>query len=161
MTQSAANVNAQDALVSEVQIAAPPEFVFRALVDPAQVPQWWGQHGVYRSTAFASDLRVGGEWRCSGVGPDGSAFAISGEYLEIDRPRLLAVSWKATWTGEVVTTVRWDLTPADGGTRVRITHSGFAAHPELTQAYRGWPRMLGWLQAFVERGETVETRKAA
>lgn len=161
MTSAAANLNPQDAITTETHIAAPPEFVFQALVDSAQVPQWWGQHGVYRCTSFASDLRPGGTWRCSGTGPDGGSFDISGEYLEIDRPHRLLISWKATWTGEIVTTVRWDLIPADHGTLVRITHSGFAAHPELTQAYRGWPRMLGWLQAFVEKGETVDTRKAA
>lgn len=161
MTSTTTQQNAQDALVSEVRIAAPPEFVFRALVDPQQVPQWWGQHGVYRCTAFASDLRPGGAWRCSGVGPDGGDFEISGEYLEIDRPRLLILSWKATWTGDAITTVRWDLIPEDQTTLVRITHSGFAKHPELTQAYRGWPRMLSWLQSFIERGETAETRPPA
>jgi hypothetical protein len=35
------------------------------------------------------------------------------------------------------------------------------ALPELTQAYRGWPRMLTWLQALLEKGETVEQRKPA
>lgn len=153
--------NPHDAIVSEQQIGAPPESVFRALTDPAQVPQWWGQQGVYRCEAFESDLRPGGKWRSSGIGPDGGAFDVSGEYLEIERPRLLVVSWMASWTGPVVTTVRWDLIPAGQGTLVRITHSGFSAHPELTQAYRGWPRMLGWLGAFLERGETVDTRKAA
>jgi uncharacterized protein YndB with AHSA1/START domain len=158
---SAATGNVQDAVVSETHIAAPAEFIFRALVDPAQVPQWWGQHGIYRCTSFASDLRPGGQWRCSGVGPDGDPFDISGQYLEIDRPRLLVVSWKATWTGEIVTTVRWDLIPDANGTLTRITHSGFAAHPELTQAYRGWPRMLGWLQVFVEKRETIDSRPPA
>jgi len=37
-----------DRIVSEIHIAAPPARVFQALVDPAQVPQWWGQTGIYR-----------------------------------------------------------------------------------------------------------------
>jgi hypothetical protein len=44
---------------------------------------------------------------------------------------------------------------------VRLKHSGLAAHPEIAQAYQGWPRMLGWLQAFLEKGETAETREPA
>jgi hypothetical protein len=44
---------------------------------------------------------------------------------------------------------------------LRIRHSGLAAHPEVKGSYRGWPRMLEWLQAFLERGETVKGRKAA
>ena len=46
-----------DAIVSEIQIAAQPERVFQALVDPQQVPQWWGQTGIYRCTKFHADLR--------------------------------------------------------------------------------------------------------
>lgn len=150
-----------DEIVTEIQIAAPPERVFQALVDPAQVVQWWGQAGIYRCTKFENELRVGGTWRSIGVDGNGRPFEIAGEYLEIDRPKLVASTWVATWTGDAKTRVRWELEQSGNGTLVRICHSGFAAHPELTQAYRGWPRMLGWLQALLERGETVEQRKPA
>jgi hypothetical protein len=33
---------ARDAIVGEVEVAAPPERVFRALTDPAQLIRWWG-----------------------------------------------------------------------------------------------------------------------
>lgn len=151
----------QDVLVHEIYIAASPERVFEALVDPAQVPLWWGQQGIYRCESFASDLRPGGKWRSSGVGPDGGNFEASGEYLEIDRPRLLEQSWVASWSGDAKTTVRWELLPSGKGTMVTLRHSGFARHPQLAQGYRGWPRMLGWLQVYVERGKTVESRKPA
>jgi uncharacterized protein YndB with AHSA1/START domain len=154
------NPNA-DEIVSEIRIAAPPERVFQALVDPAQVVQWWGQAGIYRCTKFESDLRVGGAWRSIGVDGNGRPFEISGEYLEIEPPWLVSSTWVATWTGDANTKVRWELERSGNETLVRIRHSGFAAHPELTQAYRGWPRMLGWLQALLERGETVEQRKPA
>jgi hypothetical protein len=72
---------------------------------------------------------------------------------------VLSYSWVASWTGDVKTTVRWELEPVEQGTLVRLTHSGLAAHPEIAQAYQGWPRMLGWLQAFLEKGETVAMRK--
>jgi len=152
------SASAADELVTDIQIDASPDRVFEALVDPAQVPQWWGQAGIYRCTAFEIDRRVGGTWQCSGVGGDGSAFTISGKILEIDPPRVLAYTWKATWTGAFTTAVRWELTPAGGGTRVRVRHTGLAAKPELAQSYRGWPRMLGWLQRFIQHGETVGDR---
>jgi len=41
---------------------------------------------------------------------------------------------------------------------VRIRHRGFAARPQVAQGYKGWPRMLGWLQALLERGETAADR---
>lgn len=149
-----------DAVVAEIQIAAPPERVFQALVDPQQVLKWWGQQGVYRSTEFQCDLRPGGKWRTVGVGPDGSSFQASGEYIEIDRPRLLVYSWVASWTGDAKTTVRWELHPSGKGTLVKLRHYGLSAYPELElgKKYSGWQRMLGWLQALLDRGETVDTR---
>jgi uncharacterized protein YndB with AHSA1/START domain len=148
-----------DEIVSEIEIAAPLERVFQALVDPSQVVKWWGQTGIYRCTEFQSDLRPGGKWTSAGKDGEGRRFEISGEYLEVDPPRLLIQSWMATWTGNVVTTVRWELEPAQQGTLVRIRHSGLAAHPEIAKSYRGWPRMLGWIQALLERSETIDDRK--
>ena len=148
-----------DEIISEIHIAAPPDRVFQALVDPAQVVKWWGQSGIYRCTEFDADLRDGGKWRCAGLGPDGGQFVVTGEYLKVDPPRLLSYTWIASWTGDVKTTVRWELEPANQGTLVRIRHSGLAAHPEVAQSYRGWPRMLGWLRAFLEVGETADNRE--
>ncbi len=147
-----------DGIISQIHIVASPERVFEALVDPRQVVQWWGQVGVYRCTESHYDLRVGGKWRNAGLDGQGHGFEISGECLEVDPPRLLVLSWVATWTGNAKTVVRWELEPTGVGTLVRIRHSGFAAHPELAASYRGWPRMLGWLQALLERGETVDDR---
>lgn len=148
-----------DEIVSEISIAAPAERVFQAITDPAQVVRWWGQSGIYRCTEFQSDLRVGGKWRSAGTSAEGRSFEAKGEYVQIDPPRLLVLTWVASWTGEVQTVVRWELEASKQGTLVRIRHSGFDAHPELGQSYSGWPRMLGWLQALLERNETVDDRK--
>ena len=152
----------EDVIVSEVHIAAPPERVFQALVDPKQVVKWWGGQGAgqsFRCTHFQCDLRPGGKWRSAGIDGHGNPFEVVGEYLEIDPPRLLVHTWTASWTGEVETTVRWELEPTSHGTLVRHRHSGLAAHPEVAKSYSGWPRMLGWLQALLEEDETVEDRK--
>lgn len=150
-----------DELVSEIHIAAPPDRVFKALIDPEQVTKWWGQIGAYRCTQFSADLRVGGKWRSAGIGPDGGKFEVAGEYLEIDPPRSLAYTWTASWTGDAKTVVRWELSPANNGTLVRNRHCGLSAYPKLAENYKGWSRMLVWLQSFLQTGETVETRKAA
>lgn len=147
-----------DAIISEIHIAAPPEQVFQALVDPRLVVKWWGEPGIYRCKEFHCDLRAGGKWKSAGVDGSGRRFEVTGEYLEIDRPRLLVSTWTATWTGDVKTTIRWELEATGDGTLARIQHSGFSSHPELSQSYRGWPRMLGWLRAYVDDGETVDSR---
>jgi uncharacterized protein YndB with AHSA1/START domain len=150
----------QDAIISEIEIAAPAERVFQALVDPDQVLLWWGQAGVYQCTEFQADVRPGGTWRGAGIGPSGR-FEVAGQYLEVSRPRLLVHTWIASWTGDSETTVRWELAPTAKGTMLRLQHSGLAAHPGIGESYRGWPRMLGWIQALLEKGETVQERKAS
>jgi Activator of Hsp90 ATPase homolog 1-like protein len=65
----------------------------------------------------------------------------------------------ASWSGSMKTVVRWELESASGGTVVRVNHSGFAGAPAAAKNhYEGWQRVLGWMQAFVEKGETVDTR---
>ena len=152
----------QDAIQGEVQIAAPPERVFQALTDPRQLMHWWGQKGMYHHTGWRADVRPGGQWRSDGVSDvDGSPYHVSGEYAEVDPPRLLSFTWTASWMSSSTTLVRWELEPVDGGTLVRLRHSGFAGAPAQTQNhYQGWIHVIAWMQAFVETGATVESRPA-
>jgi uncharacterized protein YndB with AHSA1/START domain len=166
----------QDAVVVEVFIAAPPERVFQAITDPKQVSQWWGQKDMYRVTGGYADVRPGGKWLSSGKGADGKEFHVEGEYLEVDPPRLLVHTWNASYsTHPKTTTVRWELEPrrvhglqhsgpqkTGTGTLVRIRHSGFAGDAKDAADHgQGWKRVLGWAQAFAEKGETIETRSPA
>ncbi len=52
MATSKVSPNA-DEIVSEIEIAAKPERVFSAIVDPAQVLQWWGRAGVLHLRSFS------------------------------------------------------------------------------------------------------------
>jgi len=149
----------QDVINAEIQIAAPPARVFAALTDPEQVAQWWGQQGMYRITRWHNDLRPGGKWRSEGVGADGKAFHVEGEYLEVDPPSLLVHSWSSSYCEGLNTIVRWELQAHSGGTLVRLSHSGFAGNIQAAKDHgRGWSRVLVWMQAFVENGRTVDTR---
>jgi len=163
----------QDTITAEIFIAAPPERVFQAITDPAQMPRWWGRSDVYRITECKTDLRPGGKWSSVGAGADGKPFSVEGEYLEIDPPRLLVQTWIASWTGSLKTVVRWELEPqgehglhsvgpkkAGAGTLLKLRHEGFAAAPQAAANHaEGWKRVMGWLVAYLERGETVDARK--
>ena len=146
-----------DEIVSEIEIAAAPERVFQAPVDPSQVPRWWDKPV---SIAARCLSRPASWWAVAKLRdwPDGKPFEVSGEYLQLEPPRLIEHTWVTSWTGSAKTVVRWELTVTQKGTLVRIRHPGLAAYPEIGGSYRGWPRMLSWLQAFVERGEGVDTR---
>jgi len=164
----------QDALFGEVFIAAPPARVFEAITDPNQVPRWWGQQGAYHITEWKGDVRPGGEWSSVGVGADGKSFHVEGKYLIVDPPRLLEHTWIPCWSESLETVVRWELEPtevhglhpsgpkkAGTGTLLKIRQYGFAGVPEAAKGHaEGWQRVIGWMQAFLEKGETVETRPA-
>ena len=51
----------QDAVVTEIEIAAPPERVFEALTDPAQLMLWWA--ATPEGARWEMDARLGGKWR--------------------------------------------------------------------------------------------------
>jgi uncharacterized protein YndB with AHSA1/START domain len=147
-----------DAVVSEVRIAAPPERVFQALIDPKQVMAWWNDENC-RIKNFSIEPRRGGKWtydtghadfNVNGV----SKFHCEGEVLEYDPPRSLAYTWIANWH-EVKsrrTVVRWELTPDGAGTRVRVSHSGLTQESAARKDYSGgWPGVMQQLKQFVER----------
>jgi uncharacterized protein YndB with AHSA1/START domain len=150
----------QDAVRCEMFIAAPPARVFQAITDPRQMLQWWGQKEMYRTTKCETDVRVNGKWISTGVNATGETFQVSGEYLEVDPPRLLVYTWIATWTGSLKTTVRWELEPHNQGTIVKLQHHGFASQADAAKSHgEGWQRVLSWIQAFLEKGETIDTRR--
>jgi len=129
----------------QIEIAAPPEKVFRALTDPARLAKWWGAPDKYLTQNWQVDLRVGGRW--SGDVTEGGRVTGTGhgEILELDPPRLLVWSWNTSWDESSGSTIRYELTPTATGTRVEVTHSGFA-RPEISENYRrGWPTVLKWL----------------
>jgi uncharacterized protein YndB with AHSA1/START domain len=60
----------QDAIVGEVEVAAPPDRVFLALTDPAQLIRWWGDD-FCKTSVWEMDARLGGKWRLEASDPSG------------------------------------------------------------------------------------------
>lgn len=143
-------------------IAAPPERVFHALTDPAEVPKWWGADGVYRTERWESDLRPGGKWKSYIAAPEGTEMSdprtpepqtVGGEYITVDPPRVLEFTWAPSWDDFKSTTVRYHIEPTATGSRLTVTHSGFAGRAEMGTAHaEGWVRVLGWLSSYVRGG---------
>lgn len=144
-----------DAIVVEIQIAAPPDRVFKALIDPQQVVEWWRNETVSME-GFHLEPKVGSRWGCQtkqlvdGV----NKFRVEGEILAYDPPRLLAYTWVANLHEDPKrrTEVRWELTPVSGGTLLKLTHSGLAQEQKSRQGYSsGWPDLLDRIKKLAER----------
>lgn len=150
----------QDAVVCEVQVAAPAERIFQALTCIDQLVRWWnGEDGPCRVKLWEMDARLGGKWRCQASDPTGkmvvngvSEFEDHGVIVEFDPPRVLAYTWFANFHSipSHQTLVRWKLIPQSQGTLVRMTHSALKALPGGTDYVQGWPGVLDALKRFFE-----------
>jgi len=78
----------QGMLLATIDIAAPPERVFRA-VTSEELTRWWGSEDTYRTTAWRGDVRVGGTWQTEGVGASGKPFSVRGEFSSSIRRKSL------------------------------------------------------------------------
>jgi uncharacterized protein YndB with AHSA1/START domain len=136
-------------IVAAVEIEAAPERIFRALTTD-EIKQWWGSPELYRVTEWTGDPRPGGRWRSIGVGADGSAFSVEGEFVEVVPPHRIVQTWKAPWDGNNVTTITFRLEPIQGGTRLTLWHRGFAGRADSCNNHaQGWERVLEWLSTHV------------
>jgi uncharacterized protein YndB with AHSA1/START domain len=66
-------------------IEAPRPLVWQAWTDPSHLPQWWGPKGFSCETKEI-DIRPGGVWRFTMIGPDGTRYPSRISYQEIVPP---------------------------------------------------------------------------
>lgn len=141
-----------DRIVQEIAIKGSAERIFAALTEPAQRVRWWGAEGRFQAKHMESDLRAGGKWVMRGIGVGGKPFQVGGVYRQVEPPRLLVFTWLPDWQEDAIETmVRIDLEEKNGITTVRLTHSGLTSESSRT-SHKGWPQILGWLQAYCEGG---------
>jgi uncharacterized protein YndB with AHSA1/START domain len=147
-----------DAIVAEIQISATPERIFKALSDAGELQRWFNGGPECPVKFWKMDPRVGGRYsyataKGSIVINGVSEFECHGEIVEYDPPRVLAYTWIGNWHDDPKrgTLVRWELTPTQGGTHVKVTHSGLASLPVARKDYSGgWTGVVEQLKKFVE-----------
>jgi uncharacterized protein YndB with AHSA1/START domain len=128
------------------RIKARPSIVFDALTTPEGIVHWWGPDAGPVLLA-ETDLRVGGRYRVRFRKLDGSEHESSGEYLEVVRPRRLAMSWR--WLagedpGESL--LEFDLRPVAEGTELTLTHSRLHDEETRRSHEEGWSGALDKLE---------------
>jgi uncharacterized protein YndB with AHSA1/START domain len=120
----------------ETQIAAPPATVFAFLTDPAKILSWMG-------TDAKTELQPGGLYL---VGVNGRA--ARGAFREVVPVHRLAYSFGWEGSGEVPpgsSLIEIDLIDRDGGTLLRMTHSGLPSAAQCAAHDKGWAHYLGRL----------------
>jgi uncharacterized protein YndB with AHSA1/START domain len=126
----------------ERHIAAPPERVFAAWLDPASMARWLSPIG---HAEAAVEPTVGGRLRVTMIG-DGRRIEHTGEYREVDPHRRLVFTWQSPYTGPNPSLVTIELTARDDGTDLVLTHEFLPADAVDSHA-GGWGSMLDRLAA--------------
>jgi uncharacterized protein YndB with AHSA1/START domain len=124
-------------LVIERVFSHPPEKLWRALTETPLIAQWLMKNDFEAVAGRKFQFRSDPVPNWNGV--------IDCEVLIVDPLKQLSYSW-STMGAEFV--VLWTLTPAEGGTHLRMEQSGF--RPGQQAAYQGanygWQRFFGSLE---------------
>lgn len=129
-------------------IPASPERVFAAWTDPDELRQWWGPKNV-RCTSAQVDLRPGGHYRIANKLEDGTVLWISGEFLEIRQPELLAYTWLLEGSEPLEERVTIRFNACDGGTELTVQHDRIPNQALRDQHTAGWQGCLDGLTSLL------------
>lgn len=128
---------------TSIEIEAAPAVVFDFLVTEAGMTAWMGQHA-------RLDPRAGGDFAV-----DIAGYAIRGEYLAVERPHRVVVSWGIAGSPDLPpgsSTVAFTLIPTARGTRVELVHSGLP-DTERDGHADGWTHFLPRLRIVAAGGD--------
>lgn len=132
-------------------IRTTPERLWQALTDPEENKAYWlGGHQV-------SEWKPGAKWE---LFRDNGDLADSGEILEADKPRRIAIRWRnhmrPEFEAEGFTRCVMELEPVGGGVKLTIDHSSELADSKVIAAVSGgWPKILSNLKSLLETGAIV------
>ncbi|HEY3218792.1 MAG TPA: SRPBCC family protein [Candidatus Limnocylindria bacterium] len=118
---------------------APRALVYRAMTDPALIPQWWGP-AKYETTVEKLEARPGGAWRFVQKGADG-VFGFRGVFKELVPP------------SRVVMTFEWDGLPGHISTNTLILEErGGRTFMTSTSTFESREDRDGMIQSGMESG---------
>jgi uncharacterized protein YndB with AHSA1/START domain len=123
----------------ETQIAAPPATVFAFLTDPEKIISWMGIEA-------KTEMHPGGLYLLKGISERGRV--ARGAFREVVPVHRLAYSVGWEDDEEVPpgsSLVEIDLIDQDGGTLLRMTHSGLPTAAQCAGHNKGWAHYLGRL----------------
>lgn len=127
---------------TSIDIDATPSVVFEYLTTDAGMTAWMGQYA-------RLDPRPGGLFSV-----DIAGYAVRGEYLHVEPPTRVVVSWGIVGTPDLPvgsSTVEFRLSAIEHGTRVELTHSNLPDTAVAGHQY-GWEHFLPRLSVAASGG---------
>jgi len=138
------------------RIAARRAIVFEALVTAEGIQSWWGPDDRPAISAEV-DARVGGGFRVRFRTADGLEHECAGEFLAIEKPERVVMSWRWTHNGQLderdkVSHVEIRLRAIETGTELTLVHSLLSNEDSARAHEGGWD---GALQKLIRRFPTT------
>lgn len=108
----------------------PRSTVFKAWEDPELLKRWWGPAG-FTNTFHEFNFHPGGRWRFTMHGPEKGNYENEAEFLQIDRPSLIAwqrisqplfrvvTTFEETEDGNTLLTFRMQFETVEGCEKIR------------------------------------------
>ncbi len=129
------------------RIAARPSILFAALTEPEGIASWWGPDAgpvLHAETA----PHAGGNFRVRFRMLDGTEHESAGEFLEIDPPHFVAMSWRWLAGGDDPGESRLEfrLRPIPEGTELTLTHARLQSEAARASHASGWEGALNKLE---------------
>lgn len=121
-------------------VDAPPEAVFRALIEPDALRQWMGAPAPVVEPRVGGRYELGWKYTVDGQEVSGGPTKIL-DFVENER---LSVSWP-DWRGDSsvpMQSITWHLEPDGAGTRVTLVHAGFIRTADFSDYPFGWRHFM-------------------
>lgn len=132
-----------------IYIEVPIQRVWDALTQGEHTKHFWSRY-------VQSDWKVGA--RVEFLRADRSKLSHDGEVLEIEPPHRLVMTFDVTAEGlpEPASRVTYELSEANGATKLVVTHDQFPPNSEVLKGIsQGWPQILSSMKSYLERGEAM------
>ena len=131
---------------------ADPEVVFKALIQPDLIKEWFGPPG-YSCPVVEVDLRVGGGYHIQMKPPEGDIIKLNGVYKVVQPPNTLVYTWQWDEPDAIETRVTVNFNSSGEDTEVSVEQGEFAS----AESKEGHEQ--GWLASFERLKELLQARK--
>ena len=127
---------------------APRKLVFQVWTEPRHLARWWGPRG-FTTTIREMDVKPGGAWRYSMLGPDGKEYPFDGVYVEVVEPERLVFDGSIHGSPEHRVWTEVTFTEQQNKTTVTVRQM-YSFESEATRgAQMGWNQQLDRLTEFL------------
>ncbi len=127
---------------------APPERVFAAFENPAEMGKWMGGHGA-RTEVHTLEVHEGGAVLVQMSWDNGMSIKLYGTFQRVKKPSLLQFTWAMEGDDANKGVVTVEFRPQGTGTELTLTHEGLTGRAQA-QSKAGWNGWFDQLQRLVE-----------